>query len=127
VTPGSGPEPGGKHILLVDDSEDAAEGLALRLKMRGYVVCVAYDGPSALHAVRDFRPVVALLDIGLPEMDGYELAEKLHAVPGLEQLRCVAVTGFGQASDRARSRAAGFHAHIVKPADFDSILRAIEE
>jgi CheY-like chemotaxis protein len=127
VTPDGRPEPGGKRILVVDDNPDAAEGLALGLKLRGYVVRVAYDGPSALDAVQDFQPAVALLDIGLPEMDGYELAEKLRALPGLEALRCVAVTGFGQESDRARSRAAGFHAHLVKPADFDSIIRAIED
>ena len=117
---------GGKRILVVDDNEDAAEGLALTLKVRGYVLCVAHDGPSAIEAARGFQPVVALLDIGLPMMDGYELGAKLRELPGLAGLRLVAVTGYGQESDRARSRAAGFFAHLVKPADFDLILRAIE-
>jgi CheY-like chemotaxis protein len=123
------PEPAstGKRVLVVDDNEDAAEGLALSLRLRGYGVRVAHDGPSAIEAAREFHPVIALLDIGLPVMDGYELAGRLRQLPGLEALRLVAVTGYGQESDRARSRAAGFHAHLVKPADFGKVLRAIED
>jgi CheY-like chemotaxis protein len=116
-----------KRILVVDDNQDAAEGLALGLKMRGYLVRVAYDGPSALELAREFEPTVALLDIGMPVMDGYELAACLRQIPGLAAVRIIAVTGYGQEKDRARSRAAGFHAHLVKPADFEKIVRAIED
>jgi signal transduction histidine kinase len=121
------PRADGTRILVVDDNEDAAEGLALSLKLRGYLVRMAHDAPSALEAAREFRPKVALLDIGLPVMDGYELAARLRKLPGLADVRFIAVTGYGQESDRARSRAAGFHAHLVKPADFGKILRAIED
>jgi len=116
-----------KRVLVVDDNEDAAEGLGLGLKMRGYAVRVAYSGRSALELAREFEPTVALLDIGMPEMDGYELAASLRQIPGLESVRLIAVTGFGEASDRARSRAAGFYTHLVKPADFEKIVRAIED
>ena len=88
---------------------------------------MAHDGPSALDASVEFRPDVALLDIGLPVMDGYELAQKLrasrHSAP---HLRLVAITGYGQDKDRARSRQAGFEQHLVKPLDLRLIEKAIE-
>jgi CheY-like chemotaxis protein len=116
-----------KRILLVDDNEDAALILKQALEQLGYQVQVAHDGPSALDASVDFRPDVALLDIGLPVMDGYELAQKLrasrHSAP---HLRLVAITGYGQDKDRARSRQAGFELHLVKPLDLGLIEKAIE-
>ena len=115
-----------KRVLVVDDNEDAAEGLSLALKLRGYATAVAHDGPQAIACASTFNPEIALLDIGLPVMDGYELAGRLRALPGLAGLRIIAVTGYGQESDRARSRAAGFHAHLVKPTDFADILAAME-
>jgi CheY-like chemotaxis protein len=75
----------------------------------------------------EFTPHVALLDIGLPVMDGYELAARLQEVPGINGLRLCAVTGYGQEADRARSRAAGFHQHLVKPIDFDVLERVVRE
>ena len=84
-----------------------------------------YDGPAALEAALAFRPDVALLDIGLPVMDGYELARRLHAIRGLERLKLVAITGYGQPSDRERSAAAGFDEHLVKPVSIDAVQAAI--
>jgi CheY-like chemotaxis protein len=119
--------PGRKRVLVVDDSQDAAEGLALSLKLSGYPTCVAYDGATALERAREFQPEVALLDIGMPGMDGYELGARLRALPGGAGVRLIAVTGYGQDKDRARSKAEGFHAHLVKPADMADLRRAIDE
>jgi signal transduction histidine kinase len=123
----SAPRNRDKRILLVDDNEDAALILKQALEQIGYQVQVAHDGPSALDASVEFRPDVALLDIGLPVMDGYELAQKLrasrHSAP---HLRLVAITGYGQDKDRARSRQAGFEQHLVKPLDLQLIEKAIE-
>jgi CheY-like chemotaxis protein len=103
------------RVLVVDDNRDAADALAEALRALGYVVEVAYDGPSALTMVGSFQPDAALLDIGLPAMDGYEVAAKLRRQPKFALLRLIAVTGYGQAVDRARARSAGFDAHLVKP------------
>jgi CheY-like chemotaxis protein/anti-sigma regulatory factor (Ser/Thr protein kinase) len=117
-----------RRVLIVDDNEDAVELLAESLELVGHVVRVAYDGPSALRVAATFVPEVALLDIGLPVMDGYELARRFREHPGLEHLRLVAVTGYGQDSDRQRSQKAGFNAHMVKPvqmAELMSVIRAL--
>jgi CheY-like chemotaxis protein len=103
------------RILVVDDNQDAATMLALGLVKVGHSVRVFHDAPSALAEVEGFAPDVAVLDIGLPEMDGYELAERLRRAPGLERLHLVALTGYGQEGDRLRSAAAGFDVHLVKP------------
>jgi signal transduction histidine kinase len=113
--------PGGIRILVVDDNEDGAEMLARALENKGYQTRVAHDAPSALRLAGRFSPHVAFIDIGLPVMDGYELAERLRQVPGLEGLRLVALTGYGQESDRVKSRAAGFDHHLVKPVDFAAV------
>ena len=113
-TPTSAP---GLSILVVDDNEDVARMSSLSLRRLGHSIRVAHDGPSALRAVQTFIPEVALVDIGLPAMDGYELARLLRKVPGLERIFLVAVTGYGQDSDRDRSLAAGFDLHLVKPVD----------
>jgi CheY-like chemotaxis protein/anti-sigma regulatory factor (Ser/Thr protein kinase) len=123
VVPGPRRDVSGLRVLLVDDNEDSAEMLAEFLSLSGHHPRVAHDGPAALSAVRTFVPDIAFLDIGLPVMDGYELAQHLKQLPGLESVILVAVTGYGQDSDYARSRAAGFHHHLVKPVD----LSAIEE
>jgi CheY-like chemotaxis protein len=104
-------------ILVVDDNEDAAMTLADVLRALGHTVEVALDSPSALKRAGTFHPEVALLDIGLPVMDGYELSQELRALPGLAALRIIAITGYGQARDSARSAAAGFEAHLTKPVD----------
>jgi PAS domain S-box-containing protein len=110
--------PSGRHkrVLVVDDNEDAAEMLSEALIMLGHDVSIAHDGPQALIAARNVRPEVILLDIGLPVMDGYEVAKRLRDLPEVGAgARIVAVTGFGQEDDRRRSREAGFAAHLVKP------------
>jgi PAS domain S-box-containing protein len=111
------------RVLVVDDNIDAAEMLAAALTARGYQTRVAHDGPAALLAAEKFRPVIAFLDLGLPVMDGYELAARLREIPVLRSLRLIALTGYGQESDRRKTRRAGFHHHLVKPVD----LGAIEE
>jgi PAS domain S-box-containing protein len=107
------------RVLVVDDNQDAASLLAEALALRGWDARVAYDGPEALRLAAAFRPQVACLDLGLPVMDGFELAARLRGLPGLGDLRLVAVTGYGQDADRGRTAAAGFHHHLVKPVDLD--------
>jgi PAS domain S-box-containing protein len=110
------------RILIVDDNEDAADMLSMVLEARGYATRVAHDGPSALQAAEEFRPQTALLDIGLPVMDGFELARRLRANPTFAGLRLVALTGYGQDTDRKRSQDAGFDHHLVKPIDVKSVV-----
>jgi CheY-like chemotaxis protein len=111
----------GLKILLVDDNDDAAELLGELLRTLGHVTCVAHDGPAALRMAAEFQPEVALLDIGLPVMDGYELARRLREIPTLKDVQLVAVTGYGQEADRLRSRDAGFDAHLVKPVQLEML------
>lgn len=115
------------RILVVDDNEDAAELLAQALRMQGHDTRVAHDAPAALQIIEGFPPDIAFLDIGLPVMDGYELAGRLMAVPHLRGIRLVAVTGYGQESDRRKSKAAGFHHHLVKPVDLDAVNAVVKE
>ncbi|HEX6976723.1 MAG TPA: ATP-binding protein, partial [Vicinamibacterales bacterium] len=118
------------RILIVDDNPDAAELLAEVLSAVGYQTLVALDGPSALEVAADFEPAVALLDIGLPVMDGFELAERLRAIPGLSGIKLVAITGYGLEVDRRRTRDAGFDEHLVKPVDLERLqgwLRAARD
>jgi PAS domain S-box-containing protein len=109
------------RVLIVDDNEDAADMLAHVLTARGHETRVAHDGVEALRACADFSPQAAFLDLGLPVMDGYELASRLRELPGLQDIRLIAVTGYGQESDRRRTRAAGFQHHLVKPVDISAI------
>ena len=114
-------------VLVVDDNEDSAESLAMLLQVCGHDVRLAHDGLRALEEATDYRPDVVLLDIGLPKMDGYEVAAKLRQQP--EYLTCVlvALTGYGQESDRQRSLDAGFDHHLVKPADFAKLQQILAE
>lgn len=115
------------RVLIVDDNEDARTLLAEALTAAGYEVKTARDGPDALAAATLFNPHIAILDIGLPIMDGYELATRLRALnpPGLPRL--VAVTGYGQDADRRRARMAGFDAHLVKPLALDDLLQVLTQ
>jgi PAS domain S-box-containing protein len=119
--PQPAPIPNRRYILIVDDNEDAADTLKTSLEAAGHVVHVAHDGPSALKLAEEIIPDVAVLDIGLPVMDGYELARQLRAQRGLTRLPLIAISGYGQDSDQVRSKAAGFQAHLVKPVDPDQI------
>jgi PAS domain S-box-containing protein len=124
-TPGGLAQAGSKRVLIVDDNADAAELLAEVLQSRGHATRVAYDAPTALTVASEFAPEVALLDIGLPEIDGYELARRIRGEPWSGGLRLIALTGYGQSSDRKRSSEAGFDDHLVKPVDIDVILDAV--
>jgi signal transduction histidine kinase/CheY-like chemotaxis protein len=116
-----------RRLLVVDDNEDAAALLAEALDMMGYQVQVAHDGPQALARVAAFQPEIALVDIGLPVMDGYELAQRLREELGDGQLRLLAVTGYGQEKDRARALAAGFEHHLVKPINLDRLAALLAD
>jgi signal transduction histidine kinase/ActR/RegA family two-component response regulator len=112
----------GLRVLVVDDNADAATLLGELLGLAGHDVRTAPDGPTALELATAFRPEVAVLDIGLPVMDGYELAQRLRDRLAADAPALIAVSGYGQPADRERSRAAGFVSHLVKPADVDRIL-----
>jgi len=133
VAPAARPGPGtrGNHhpprrILVVDDNEDAAWILAETLSLIGHDVRCAHDGPSALRAATEHVPEVALIDIGLPVMDGYELAARIRAEPRLSGVRLIALTGYSQPGDRRRSTDAGFAMHLVKPVSIDRLIETID-
>jgi CheY-like chemotaxis protein len=111
-------------VLLVEDNADAAESLAMLLTLLGHDVRAVGDGPSAIAAIRDETPDVALVDIGLPGMDGYELARRLRALDHA-QILLVALTGYGHENDKLRAAEAGFHAHLVKPIDLEDLERIL--
>jgi CheY-like chemotaxis protein len=126
ATPGArrGPR---RHILVVDDNRDAAQALKLLLESDGHEVRVASDGAGGLAIAREYKPDVALLDIGLPHMDGFELARRMREDPALGGTLIVAVTGYGQMHDRARASASGFNHHLVKPVEFSALQRLLHE
>ncbi|WP_167399885.1 hybrid sensor histidine kinase/response regulator [Massilia violaceinigra] len=113
------------RILLVDDNEDGREAMGALLQLHGHDVQFACDGKSALEAAIAFRPTIIILDIGLPDMDGYEVARRLRAGPLGSQTRLIALTGYGQSGDIAAASAAGFDAHILKPAQMENVLAEI--
>lgn len=115
-----------RRVLVVDDNRDSADSIAMLLKLLGADVHVVYDGPGALSAIDAFQPSVVLLDIGLPSMDGYEVARRIRQRPELNALTLIALTGWGQTEDRVRSREAGFQHHLVKPAD-PTVLQSLLE
>jgi CheY-like chemotaxis protein/anti-sigma regulatory factor (Ser/Thr protein kinase) len=113
-----------ERVLVVDDNADAADMLCAALQTLGYRTAVANDGPEALRVAGETKPDVALLDIGLPVMDGYELAQRMRAQqPGIDLF---AITGYGQDSDLQRSREAGFRQHLTKPVDLELLARLLE-
>jgi PAS domain S-box-containing protein len=121
-SPSGSPE---RRILIVDDNEDAANSLAMVLSVGGHQVETAYSGERAIELARAFRPDCVLLDIGLPGLDGYEVARRIRALPGGERLRLIALTGYGQESDRERAARAGFAEHLVKPVEFATLERIL--
>ncbi|QJE01211.1 PAS domain S-box protein [Massilia forsythiae] len=122
---GAAPAAPGLRVLVVDDNVDAAATLAMILEMQGHATRVAHDGVEAIAALAEFTPQLALLDIGMPRMNGYETALAMRAVPGLEQLRLVALTGWGADDDRKRSREAGFDHHLTKPVQMAELERLL--
>ena len=128
----SAPSPAAKQttrILVVDDNEDAAELLATALRTHGHEVRIAHDAPTAMNVATSFAPEVAFLDIGLPVMDGYEVARRLrHDIP-IQQMRIVALSGYGQQADRERAARAGFDDYLVKPVEptvLSQFLRSLQ-
>jgi CheY-like chemotaxis protein/two-component sensor histidine kinase len=114
-------------VLIVDDYAPAAESLALLLQEMGYHTHVVHDGAAALQAMGQFEPQLALVDIGLPVIDGYEVAQTVRRTPGRENLPLIAITGYGQASDHVRVMEAGFDEHVVKPLDAAHVSELIEK
>jgi CheY-like chemotaxis protein len=116
------------RILIVDDHEDSAEMLSMLLAGKGHATRMAFDGATALEVAAAFQPHVGLLDLNLPGMSGYELAQQLRAIPALAHMRLVAVTGHGSDAHRVKARAAGFDEHLLKPVDLqavDAVLAAV--
>jgi CheY-like chemotaxis protein len=110
-----------RRVLVVDDSADAADSLAMLLEHEGHEVTTAYSASAALEVAGRVHPDVAFIDIGLPQMDGYEVARRLRAAEHGHEIRLVALTGYGQPDDREEARRAGFDHHLVKPADLRSV------
>jgi CheY-like chemotaxis protein/two-component sensor histidine kinase len=109
------------RVLVVDDNRDAADSLGMLLKLLGADVKVVYDGLSALEVIGTFSPAVVLMDIGMPGLDGHEVARRVRHDLGLREVTLIAMTGWGQEDDRRRSQEAGFNHHVVKPIDVDAL------
>lgn len=116
------------RVLVVDDNADAADSLAGLLRLRGHEIRVAYSGAKAIALAQVFQPDLAFLDIGMPDMSGYDVARRLRQVPGLERMMMTALTGWGTDVDRARSADVGFDEHLIKPltsASLDALLEKV--
>ncbi len=117
---------GSLKVLIVDDNHDAGDMLAELLSMSGCEVRVARTGQEALQAAEQMVPGLALLDVGLPDLSGYEVARRMREIPSCRAARLVALTGFGRSEDKERAREAGFDAHRVKPVSFDDLLAELK-
>jgi CheY-like chemotaxis protein len=112
---------GARRVLVVDDNRDAAESLGMLLKVLGADVQIVFNGPDALAAIEAQKPVAVVLDIGMPGMDGHEVARRIRQRPEFQDVTLIALTGWGQEEDRSRSKSAGFDYHLIKPADVNSV------
>jgi CheY-like chemotaxis protein len=110
-----------RRILVVDDNRDAADTLAMLLKFLGAEVCTAHEGITALEMLKAFRPSVVLLDLGMPGMDGFEVARRVRQEPAGREMTLIALSGWSQEEDRRRSQEAGIDHHLVKPVDIDAL------
>jgi CheY-like chemotaxis protein len=126
-TPAAATPEARRRVLVVDDNADIADAFATLLRALGHEVTVAYNGEAGLAMAREHRPEVAFLDLGMPGMDGVQLAERLHQSLGQDCPLLVAVTGHGQPADRERTRAAGFHRHVLKPAGMQVVREVLGE
>jgi CheY-like chemotaxis protein len=115
-----------RRIFIVDDNVDAAESLATLLQLDGHEVQTAWSSKDAPERMESFKPDIALLDIGLPEMNGYELLRRLREVPALLTVIFIAITGYGRAEDRERIRQAGFEGHLIKPVSITALNRVLQ-
>jgi CheY-like chemotaxis protein len=114
-------------VLVIDDNRLASDSAAMALRLMGHKTATAYDGVEGMDVARTFRPDVILMDIGLPHLNGYELARRIRAQPWGKNTCLIAVTGFGQEEDRRRSQAAGFDHHLVKPVNFAEFGKKLSE
>ena len=117
----------GRRILVVDDNSDAAEALAMMLRIMGHETRTANDGEAAVTAAAEFQPALILMDLGMPKMDGYEAARRIRAQMSKAELFIVALTGWGAEVDRQRTHEAGFHQHLVKPVNLDALTKLLAE
>jgi CheY-like chemotaxis protein len=113
--------------MVVDDNRDSADSATSIVRLLGYRVETAYDGASALELARSLRPKAVLLDLAMPQIDGYETLRLLRVQPGMETAYVIAMTGFGAEEDKRRTKAAGFDAHLVKPVGLDLLIGALTE
>jgi DNA-binding response OmpR family regulator len=117
--------PPGSRILIVDDNRDAADSLGLLLGLDGHDVRVAYAGRQALETAKEFLPDVAILDLGLPDLSGYDVAQLMRQDPLLQRVALIALTGWGQEEHKQRARDAGFDFHLTKPVDLDRLAAVL--
>src|SRR6185312_4158218 len=117
----------GQRVLVVDDNTDAAASLALLLNMEEYDVRTAADGEEAIDQSRIFAPHIIFMDLAMPRLDGLEAARRIRALPQGEEIRIIALTGWGQEADRQRTRAAGMNHHLVKPVSLDALQSVLRE
>jgi CheY-like chemotaxis protein len=127
IVPAANPRGVRRRILVVDDSRDAAESLAMMLKIMGHDVRTVYDGEEGVAAAAKYQPELVLLDLGMPKLDGYEVARRIRAQNRAGDLYLVALTGWGSEDDKRRTQNSGFDRHLVKPVDVDGLKRMIEE
>jgi CheY-like chemotaxis protein len=111
----------GKQVMIVDDNRDAADSLQMLFEVYGYRAACAYDGASALAAVRAATPDIVVMDLGMPGMDGYQTARAMRALPGGDAIVLIALTGWGHEDAREKTAGAGFDHHIVKPVNFETL------
>jgi CheY-like chemotaxis protein len=107
-----------RRILVVDDNKDSGDTMSLLLRVKGHEVCTARDGLEAIDRAADFHPEIILMDLGMPKLNGYDATRRIRETPNGKKMHIIALTGWGQASDIARSVEAGCNAHMVKPVDF---------
>jgi CheY-like chemotaxis protein/anti-sigma regulatory factor (Ser/Thr protein kinase) len=124
--PGMSPDVAAQRVLIVDDNRDAAQSLGMLLKLLGVEVHVTFSGLEAIEALPLYRPDVVLLDLGMPVMDGVEVARRIRQHPDFHGVTLIALTGWGQATDRDRVREAGFDYHLIKPADIAALTAVLE-
>jgi two-component system CheB/CheR fusion protein len=117
----------GTKVVVVEDNEDSRELLCMLLRRAHYECHTAESGGNALALIERVKPAIAILDVGLPEMDGFELARHIRRNPAIADVTLIALTGYGRASDRAESRAAGFDEHLVKPVQAEQLLRLLSD
>jgi len=125
--PAAAPSAATRRVLIVDDHQDSADSLGMLVRRWGHEAWSAYDGPAALALATQRKPDVVLLDLGLPGMDGFEVARRLRAIPGLEHVRIVALTGYGRSQDQRASEQAGFDLHWVKPVHAATLAALLQD